>query len=78
MADDTSDETGSPEGPITREQVEAKFRRLVGDVDDTTAKMRDLGTAVGAGLLVLLLVIVFLVGRSKGRKRTTVVEVIRI
>jgi hypothetical protein len=76
MADETKAE-GSPQR-ITREDVEAKIRRLVGDVDDATEKMRDVGTAVGAGLLALLLVIVFLVGRSKGRKKTTVVEVIRL
>ena len=76
MADVTKAE-GSPQR-ITREDVEAKIRRLVGDVDDATEKMRDVGTAVGAGLLALLLVIVFLVGRSKGRKKTTVVEVIRL
>ena len=73
---DAADDRSTPN--ISREDVEVKIRRLTGDINDTVERMTRAGAAIGAGLLVVVVVVVFLVGRSKGQKRTTVVEVIRI
>ena len=78
MAKDKPAESAGEETRISRDDVEAKFRQLTGDVNETAETMTKVATAVGAGLLVLLLILVFLIGRGKGKKKTTVVEVIRI
>lgn len=63
---------------ITRDDLEAKFRgvqdQLQGKVDDS--KRTVLGTAAGVGLV--LMVIVFLLGRRSGRKKRTIVEIRRL
>ncbi|MGY9074781.1 MAG: hypothetical protein ACKVHU_17740 [Acidimicrobiales bacterium] len=63
---------------ISREDIEHKIRAFTGDVNETTEKMTKASVAVGAGLLVALLIIVFLIGRGKGVKKTTVVEIVRV
>lgn len=63
---------------ITRDDLEAKFRELKDDVDDTTetAKSYAMAAAVGAGLLIF--VVAFVAGRKRGTKKSTVVEIRRI
>ena len=66
------------QGRITRDDIEARFRALQGDVTDTVEEQRSrvIQIALGAGLLVLVLA--FLAGRRRGRKKTTVVEIRRV
>ncbi len=71
------DGTGGPER-ITREDIENKFRQLTGEVNETAQKMSRMAIAGGAAGVVLLLILAFLIGRSKGVKKTTVVEVVRV
>ncbi|MBA2497950.1 MAG: hypothetical protein H0V33_12815 [Acidimicrobiia bacterium] len=63
---------------ITRDDLEAKFRELKGETDETAASAQSylLGAAVVVGAIVLLAV--FTLGRRKGKKRTTVVEIRRV
>jgi hypothetical protein len=63
---------------ISRDDVESKIRQFTGDVNDTAERMTRVGAAVGAGVLMVLLILIFIIGRSKGKKKTTIVEVIRI
>ncbi len=63
---------------ITRDDLEAKFREVVGDVSDKTESMRNATLAAGAAAGAAVLVLVFLFGRSRGRKKTTVVEIKRV
>lgn len=62
---------------ISRDDIEAKFRELTGDVDEKAEAARSTAIAVGAVVAVAVVVGVFLFGRSRGRKKTTVVEVRR-
>jgi hypothetical protein len=62
---------------ITRDQLEAKFRELTGDVDERAEEAKDRVLAVGAIIGAAVLVGVFLWGRSRGRRKTTIVEVRR-
>lgn len=66
------------ERPITRADLEAKFAQLRGATSSGTEKARVAGTAtlvVGGVLLVLL---AYVLGRRRGRKRRTIVEVRRV
>jgi hypothetical protein len=63
---------------ITRDQIEAKFRELTGEVTEEaeSAKSQAVTVALAAG--VVLVAVVFLIGRRSGRRRSAVVEVRRI
>jgi hypothetical protein len=63
---------------ITRDDLEAKFRELEGEVTESKDKVVSTAVAVGAAVLVVVVAAAFLMGRRKGKKRTTIVEVRRI
>ena len=65
-------------GPITRADLEAKLRDITGDVGDTVEAARGIGVAVAVGAGVVLVVAAYWMGRRKGRKRKTVLEIRRI
>jgi hypothetical protein len=63
---------------VTREDLEAKFAQLRGTTSAGAETARAAGTAavvVGGVLLVLL---AYVLGRRRGRKRRTIVEVRRV
>ncbi|MBX3286040.1 MAG: hypothetical protein R2746_09280 [Acidimicrobiales bacterium] len=62
---------------ITRDDIEAKFRELTGEVEDRAEAARSTAVTIGAVLAVTVVVGVFLFGRRRGRKSTTIVEVRR-
>jgi hypothetical protein len=71
----------SPENdkkPITRADIEAQFRELTGEATDEveSRKSQALTGALAAGVLVVA--VIFLIGRRSGRRRSAVVEVRRI
>jgi hypothetical protein len=63
---------------ITRDQIEAKFRELTGEVTDEAESARTQVMTVGLAVAVTLVALVFLIGRRSGRRRSAVVEVRRI
>ena len=65
-------------GRVTRADIEAKFRELKGEVDETTEKARPIGLAVAAGAGAIVLGLVYVMGRRKGTKLSTVVEIRRV
>ncbi len=62
---------------ITRDDIEDGFRQLTGDVDDKAESAKTTALTIGAVVAVAVVLGVFLFGRSRGRKKTTVVEVRR-
>jgi hypothetical protein len=70
--------TDPADRPVTRDDIEAKLREIRGEVDDVAEASR--GYIVAAGAVVVLVAIgaAFVLGRRKGRKRATVVEVRRV
>ena len=62
---------------ITRDDIEAKFRTLTGDIDEVADEARSTAVTVGAIVAAGLVVGVFLFGRSRGKRSTTMVEVRR-
>ncbi len=64
--------------PITRDDIEAKFRSVQDEVGSMEEDARDyLGMAVAA-VAVTIVVVAFVLGSRRGRKRRTVVEIRRI
>ncbi len=62
---------------ITRDDLEAKLREIQEAVDETAAGARNVGVMAAVGVVAALL-IVYLVGRRKGRKGAARVEVYRV
>lgn len=62
---------------ITPEDIEARFRALTADVDDRAESAKSTAVAVGAVIAAAVVIGVFLLGRSRGKKKTTVIEVRR-
>lgn len=69
---------GERKEPITRDDLEAKLRQLQGGVDESKESAISTAIAVGAVVAVAVVATAFLLGRRRGRRRTTVVEVRRI
>ena len=65
-------------GRITRDDLERKFRDLQGEVADTAESARSTLVTVGAAVAVAVVAVAYLLGRRRGRLRSTVVEVRRI
>ena len=63
---------------ITRDDLEAKFRALQGEVQSKVdEKKQSMATIAAVGGIVLLLV-VYILGRRSGKKKTTLVEIRRV
>ena len=62
---------------ITRDDIEAKFRSLTGDVDEIAEDAKTTAITIGAVVAAAFVLGVFLFGRSRGQKKTTLIEVRR-
>ncbi len=62
---------------VERSDLEDKLREIQGVIDETAEGARNVGVAAAIGVVVLLL-IVYLMGRRKGRKGSALVEVYRL
>lgn len=67
-----------PSEKISRDDIEAKFVELAANLDNTASSAKDVGKKVGIVALVLLLILVFLLGRKRGSQSRTVVEIRRV
>lgn len=63
---------------ITPQDIEDKLRELQGEVDVVTDDVRSYAATVGAVLLVTVVVVTFWIGRRRGRRTRTVVEIRRV
>lgn len=64
--------------PVTRGAIEAKLREIRGEVDSTARSARPFVLVAGAVATVAVVGIAYLLGRRKGKKKTTIVEVRRV
>jgi hypothetical protein len=67
--------SGGPK--ITKEDLEARFRALAGDVEQKKGDAQDKLQFVAIGGGVLLLLLMFMLGNRRGKRKTTIVEVRR-
>lgn len=63
---------------ITREDIESKLRQLKGDTDDVVDANKTNGIIIGAIGGVVLLALVYFLGRRRGRKKSAFVEIRRL
>ena len=64
--------------PIQRRDLEAKFRELQGEAEETYQSATSTLLTVGAVVAVGVVAVAYLLGRRRGKKRTTLVEIHRL
>ena len=64
--------------PIQRTDIEAKLQEIRGEVDTEVQRAKVPALAIGAGLVIGLVGLAYLMGRRRGKKTTTLVEVKRV
>lgn len=62
---------------ITRDDIEAKAMEIVGAVDQTKESARDMAM-IGVAVAAAVVVAAFVIGRRRGGRNRTVVEVYRV
>lgn len=63
---------------ITPADIEAKLRNVQGQVDSVKEDSKKKMGLVGGGLAVVLLLVIYLIGRNAGKKKSTVLEIRRL
>ena len=63
---------------ITRDDIEGKFRELQGEVDVVNDEVRSYAATAGAAAVILLILLAFWLGRRRGRRTQTLVEIRRL
>lgn len=67
-----------PDRPVTKADIEAKLRAIKGDVDQDVAEAMPIVKYAAIGGVILVILLAYLLGRRKGKKKTTVVEIRRV
>ncbi len=63
---------------VNRGTIEAKLREIRGEVESTAETARPYAVMVGLAVTVAVVSLAYLLGRRKGKKKTTLVEVRRV
>jgi hypothetical protein len=63
---------------VTRDDIEAKLREIRGDVDAVGEGAKQYALIAGAVVAVAVVALAFTMGKRKGKKKHTVVEVRRV
>jgi hypothetical protein len=63
--------------PIDRSDIESRLRTLKDDVDTVKESAAGAGVAAGLGIAVLLVLLAFVLGRARGKKKYAFVEIRR-
>jgi hypothetical protein len=66
------------QGRITKDDLEAKFRELQTEVEVVEDDAKNYAGMVAVAAVVVVVAVAFLIGRRKGRKTRTFVEIRRI
>jgi len=68
----------STNGRITRGDIESKLREMQGEVKETTEAAKVPIMAIAGAVVAVVVVAAFLLGKRRGRRRSTVVEIRRV
>ena len=64
--------------PVGKADIEAKLKEIAGDVEDTVETAKPVALMAGIGGVILLLLLAYLLGKRKGKRKTAVVEIRRV
>ncbi len=67
-----------PDGRITRADIESKFRELQGEAEVIGDEAKSYAILVGAAVVGGLLMVAFVLGKRRGKRNRTVVEIRRV
>jgi hypothetical protein len=67
-----------PDRKITRSDIEAKLREIKGDVESEAEAARPYAIAAAVVGVIAVAGLAYFLGRRKGHKKTTVVEIRRV
>jgi hypothetical protein len=70
--------TVTNEGRITRADIEAKLRDMRGEVEQTAEAAKAPLMAIAGGVAAAVVILAFLLGKRRGRRKSTVVEIRRV
>ncbi len=76
-ADGDAPKGSGPGGKITPADLQAKLGQIRGDVEETVEGAKPITTYIAVGVAVTVIVVVFMLGRSRGRRKSTFVEIRR-
>ena len=68
----------APDRKITRDDIEAKLREIQGDVGQRAEAAKVPAIAIAVGVAVVTIAAAYFLGRRKGKRRQTVLEIRRI
>lgn len=74
----TSASGSGPGGTVTTDDIRAKLTEIRSEMEATGEKARTTMTYVAVGAVIAAVGLAFLLGRRKGRRRSTVVEIRRV
>jgi hypothetical protein len=64
--------------PITKSDIEAKLAEIGGEVEGQVAGTRHLAITAGVVTVAFVLAVTFVLGRRRGKRLTTIVEIRRV
>jgi hypothetical protein len=67
-----------PDRKITKDDIQAKLGELKGEVDERTEAAKTPVLAIAIGVVFVAVAAAYVLGRRKGRRRQTVLEIRRI
>jgi len=65
-------------GRITRADIEGKLREMRGEVEETAEAAKTPILAIAGGVAAAIVIVAFLFGKRRGRRKSTVVEIRRV
>ena len=68
----------STNGKITRGDIEDKLHEMRGDVEESAEAAKTPIMAIAGGVAVAVVLLAFLLGKRRGRRKSTVVEIRRV
>lgn len=68
----------APGARVTRADIESKLRQIRGEAEKTGETAKSAGMVIGTAVGVALVGVAFLLGRRRGRKKSTIVEIRRV